>query len=260
MTKTIIGINCDLSIEGGRPRVFLNLDYCDAVERAGGIPVLLPPIGEAKDIEMLLNRLDGLVLSGGDDVPPERYGQQRHERTVPVAKEKDAFDFVLVEMAMEIDLPILGICYGAQLINVALGGSLTQDIESRDRPLGLSDLDRSLDLSLQTLPYKNLSPLDHKSKSFHKVIVEKGTRLHEFLGADVVMVNSSHHQAIDRPGQGLKVSARAEDRTVEAIESTTHSLIIGVQWHPERMLEEPIHRGLFKAFIEETKGRVSKKS
>ncbi|HHT9153673.1 MAG TPA: gamma-glutamyl-gamma-aminobutyrate hydrolase family protein, partial [Candidatus Hypogeohydataceae bacterium YC40] len=199
--KPAIGINCDLSAEvaGSNPpeavrhikekpsRVFLNSNYCEAIEQAGGIPVLLPPLEEAEDIERLLKRLDGLILSGGDDIWPERYGQTRHATTKDVAEEKDIFDSILVKLALDMDIPVLGICYGTQLINVALGGSLIQDVPSQ-RPSGVP----------------------HKSKTLHKISVERGTRLYEFLGADVLMVNSSHHQAIDRLGEGLRVSARAE--------------------------------------------------
>lgn len=196
---------------------------------AGGIPILLAPLEEAKDIEGLLNRLDGLILSGGDDVWPERYGQTRHARTNLVSKERDTFDFQLARQALDMDIPVLGICHGIQLINVVMGGTLIQDIPSH-------------------------------SKVTHKVTVEGGTHLYEFLKTDVLMVNSSHHQAIDRLGEGLKVSATAEDGIVEAVEGTRHSLVMGVQWHPERMLEDSTQRRLFTAFLEEVKGRVPKRA
>ncbi len=233
--RPVIGINCDLQ-EGNPLRIFLYSDYFQAVERAGGIPVLLPPLGGAKDIEELLRRLDGLVLSGGDDIWPERYGQTRHAKTVPVTGARDIFDFQLVRMALGMGVPILGICYGAQLINVALGGSLIQDIPS-ERPTGLS----------------------HKAETGHKVIVERGTRLYELLKAEVLTVNSSHHQAIDRLGEGLRVSAMAEDGIVEAVEGVGYPLVIGVQWHPERMAGDSAQRGLFTAFLEEVKGRATKR-
>lgn len=203
---------------------------------AGGIPILLAPLEEVKDIEGLLNRLDGLILSGGDDIWPERYGQTRHAMTNLVSKERDAFDFQLARQALDMDIPVLGICHGIQLINVVMGGTLIQDVPSQ-RP----------------------SCASHNSKAVHKVKVERGTRLYEFLKTDVLMVNSSHHQAIDRLGEGLKVSATAEDGIVEAVEGTSHSLVMGVQWHPERMLEDSTQRRLFTAFLEEVRGRVPKR-
>ncbi|HHT9155910.1 MAG TPA: gamma-glutamyl-gamma-aminobutyrate hydrolase family protein, partial [Candidatus Tripitaka sp. YC43] len=198
--KPFIGINCDL--QGEKPRrLSLYCEYYEAVKMAGGIPILLAPLEEVKDIEGLLNRLDGLILSGGDDVWPERYGQTRHARTNLVSKERDTFDFQLVRQALDMDIPMLGICHGIQLINVVMGGTLIQDIPSH-------------------------------SKVTHKVTVGRGTHLCEFIKTDELMVNSSHHQAIDRLGEGLKVSATAEDGIVEAVEGTRHSLVMGVQWHP----------------------------
>ena len=226
--KPFIGINCDLQEEKPR-RLSLYCEYYEAVKMAGGIPILLAPLEEVKDIEGLLNRLDGLILSGGDDVWPERYGRTRHARTNLVSKERDTFDFQLVRQALDMDIPMLGICHGIQLINVVMGGTLIQDIPSH-------------------------------SKVTHKVTVERGTRLYEFLKTDELMVNSSHHQAIDRLGEELKVSATAEDGIVEAVEGTRHSLVMGIQWHPERMLEDSTQRRLFTAFLEEVRGRVPKRA
>ncbi|MEK7241439.1 MAG: gamma-glutamyl-gamma-aminobutyrate hydrolase family protein, partial [Planctomycetota bacterium] len=173
--KPFIGINCDLQEEKPR-RLSLYCEYYEAVKMAGGIPILLAPLEEVKDMEGLLNRLDGLILSGGDDVWPERYGQTRHAKTNLVSKERDTFDFQLVRQALDMDIPVLGICHGIQLINVVMGGTLIQDVPSQ-RPSGAP----------------------HNSKAVHKVTVERGTHLYEFLKTDVLMVNSSHHQAIDRP-------------------------------------------------------------
>lgn len=240
--KPFIGINCDLQ-EEKPPCTFLYCEYYEAVKRAGGIPILLAPLEEVKDIEGLLNRLDGLMLSGGGDIWPERYGQPRHPKTSLVSKERDTFDFKLVKQALDMDMPVLGICHGIQLINVVMGGTLIQDIPAQ-RPSGV--------------PHDSKPVLSKAEGTVHKVKVERGTQLYEFLKAEELMVNSSHHQAIDRLGEGLRVSATAEDRVVEAVESIRHSLVIGVQWHPERMTEDSTQRGLFTAFLEEVKGRVQK--
>lgn len=236
--KPVIGINCDIK-EGEPSHSFLNCEYYEAVKGAGGIPVLLAPLEEAEDIEILLKRLDGLILSGGKDIWPEHYGQEKHGKTTLVSRARDSFDFSLVKQALDMDMPMLGICCGAQLLNVALGGTLIQDIPSQSALGG--------------------SAVPHNSKTVHKIKVEPGTRLFEFLRTEVLLVNSSHHQAIDRLGDGVKVSARAEDRVIEAIESTQHSLVLGVQWHPERMLEDSAQRGLFMAFLEGVRGYGSKR-
>lgn len=236
--KPVIGINCDIEIQAGNPAPFLKPEYSEAVKIAGGMPSVLDP-REVEKIRGLLEQLDGLVLSGGADIWPNHYGQEKHAKTNLVSKERDTFDFKLLDQALDMDMPVLGICLGMQLINVGLGGTLIQDIASQ-RP----------------------SEVPHNAKNakeVHKVKVVKGTRLHKLLDEEVIMVNSSHHQAVDRLAGGLKVSAWAEDGIIEAIESTRHSLVLGVQWHPERMLENPTQRGLFTAFLEEIKVHASKR-
>ncbi len=227
--KPIIGINCDLT-EGETSGASLRREYYEAIKRAGGMPVLFAPLEEVKDIERLLGQLSGLILSGGRDIWPVRYGEIMHEKTHPVSAERDAFDFKVVKQALNMDMPVLGICYGAQLLNVALGGSLIQDLPSQ-RP----------------------SPICHNSETGHKINVEPGTCLHKFLQTEELTVNSTHHQAIDRLAEGLRVSARAEDGVIEAIESIRHSLVIAVQWHPERMSSDSAQEQLFKAFVEMTR-------
>jgi putative glutamine amidotransferase len=231
--KPVIGINCDYRGEGDvRPETFLNDEYCQAVEKVGGIPLLLPPIGEERDVRQVLGLLDGLILSGGKDISPHYYGQVVEEKTRPVAQKKEESDLMLVRNALDMDLPILGICYGAQLLNVSLGGSLLQDISS-----------------------SNL--LEHKRGVLHKVRLERDGRLYKLLGVDRLEVNSFHHQAIDRLGKGLRVCARAEDGLIEAVESTDKSFVLAVQWHPERMLDDPKERELFCAFLSEVKCHAS---
>lgn len=238
--RPIIGINCDYEEgEGVRPRYFLNRDYCAAVELEGGIPVLLPVSQRDEGhIAGLLGMLNGLILSGGKDIDPSRYGQKAHPSIKPTMAEKEEFDFRLVEGALKMDMPILGICYGEQLINVSLGGSLVQDITSQ------------------------LSASVNHSNPFgghHKVLIEKGTRLHRLLGMETLDTNSSHHQAIDRPGGGLRVCARAEDGVIEAVESVRHTFVLAVQWHPERMLNDTVERRLFSEFMKEVRAYASQR-
>lgn len=238
--RPVVGINCNYEVgEGARPRYFLDRDYCTAVELEGGVPLLLPASLMGDDcIDGLLGKLNGLVLSGGKDIDPSRYGQEVHPGMRPTVAEKEEFDFKLVEGALKMDMPILGICYGEQLINVSLGGSLVQDIASQ---LGAS--------------------INHRdpSEGRHKVLIEKGTRLHRLLNVDVIDTNSAHHQAVDRLGDGLRVCARAEDGVIEAMESIRHTFVLAVQWHPERMLNEPIERRLFSEFMKEVRAYASQR-
>ena len=209
---------------------YLLADYFDSVELAGGVPVLVPQIGGAEALRDLLGRLDGLVITGGPDTPPARYGQPPHPRTKPVHRRRDEFDFRCLEAALELRLPMLAICYGAQLLNVFLGGTLIQDIPSQ-RP--------SADPHVQDGP-----------RLLHPVRIEPGTKLARCLGVTEVEVASSHHQAVDRLGRGLRVSARSRDGIIEGIETEADRLILGVQWHPEELAAaHPDHLKLFQAVV-----------
>ncbi len=232
--KPIIGINCDYEEEGKQPYSFTNKAYSEAVIAAGGIPFLLPVIKDKNDVKFLLKKIDGLLLTGGNDVPPQRYGEERHERTVCVHPDKDNSDIALVETAIRMKNPILAICYGAQLVNVALGGSLIQDIPSEVK-----------------------TPIIHKDskneRCTHTITIEKNSLLYQIIGTDCIKANSTHHQAIKRLGNGLKDTAHTEDGIIEAIEWKDYPFLVGVQWHPERMADSPHHLALFKALIKASK-------
>ncbi len=238
--KPVVGINCNYEVkEGARPRHFLDRDYCTAVELHGGVPVLLPTSTEEGSVGAFLGILNGLILSGSKDLNPSRYGQDAHPSTVPVVAEKEEFDIRLVRSALKMDMPVLGICYGEQLLNVSLGGSLFQDIPS----------------------HPGTSAEHHNpSGGRHKVFIERGTKLHRVLGVEAIETNSTHHQAVDRLGDGLKVCARAEDGVIEAIESKKHTFVLAVQWHPERMLDEPTEKLLFSGFMKEVRHYASQKT
>jgi putative glutamine amidotransferase len=209
---------------------YLLADYFDSVELAGGVPVLIPQIRNGDALRDLLGRLGGLVITGGPDTPPARYGQPAHSMTKPVHKRRDEFDFRCLETALDLGLPILAICYGAQLLNVFLGGTLIQDIPSQ-RP--------SAGRHVQDGP-----------RLLHPVRIEPDTKLARCLGVAGLEANSSHHQAVDQLGRGLRVSARSRDGIVEGIETTDDRLILGVQWHPEELAaKSPDHLKLFQAVV-----------
>lgn len=228
--KPIIGINCDYEWEGKRVYSFLNREYVDSIITAGGIPLLLPIIKAETDVDALLQHIDGLLLTGGDDVMPYRYGQQQHAKTVCVHPDKDISDNILVQVAIRMEKPILAICYGAQLINVFFGGTLIQDISS-----------------------EMSSPIVHhvSNNEFytHPVTIQTGTLLRHIIGEDNVDTNSIHHQAVGILGKDLIVAAQSSDGVIEAIEHKNYPFLVGVQWHPERMIEYPHHKALFNALI-----------
>jgi putative glutamine amidotransferase len=214
----LIGITTSLAPAGrhGLPHLMLGAQYVQAVEQAGGVAVPLSPAHTDASLDRLLELVDGLVLSGGEDVDPARYGQPPHPSLGSVNPERDAMEFRVLEGALRREIPVLAICRGAQLLNVAWGGTLFQDLPSL-RPTAME--------------HRQQAPVDQPR---HTVTVEKGSRLRDVLGADVVPVNSFHHQGIDRLAPGLRAVAWADDGLVEGVESADGRWIVGVQWHPER--------------------------
>jgi putative glutamine amidotransferase len=200
----------------------LGMTYLRAIEAADGMPVVLPPLGDA---EALLDRLDGVCLSGGPDLDPEAYGAlERHEQLGPTEPGLDAFELALARAADARGLPILGICRGAQALNVARGGTLHQHVPAHR----------------QTEP---------ATATTHTVHVDEGTQLAALVGTRPLRVNSFHHQAVDTLGRGLRAVAHAADGTVEAIEAPGAGFLLGVQWHAEGLAHEPRHRVLFEALV-----------
>jgi putative glutamine amidotransferase len=200
----------------------LGMTYLRAIEAAGGMPVVLPPLGDA---EALLERLDGVCLSGGPDLDPQAYGAvRRHAELGPTEPDLDAFELALARAADARGTPLLGICRGAQALNVARGGSLHQHVPAHR----------------QTEP---------ATATTHTVHVDAGTRLAQLVGTRTLRVNSFHHQAVDVLGRGLRVVARAADGTIEAVEAPGAHFLLGVQWHAEGLIAQPRHRALFEALV-----------
>jgi gamma-glutamyl-gamma-aminobutyrate hydrolase PuuD len=185
-------------------------DYVRAVERAGGRALLVPPSTDG--VAETLDALDGLVFSGGSDLDPELYGQEPHAETRDVVRERDDAELALLTGALERDLPVLAICRGSQVLNVALGGDLVQHL-----PEAVGDEKHK-----------------HTPGVFadHEVAIDPGSRLAELLGG-AAPVKSHHHQGFDRLGEGLRATAHAEDGTVEAVEVPGRRFALGVLWHPE---------------------------
>ncbi|MBI2891771.1 MAG: gamma-glutamyl-gamma-aminobutyrate hydrolase family protein [Nitrospirae bacterium] len=207
----------------------LTADYCEAVVRASGTPILLPPV--ETDRRGLLERIDGLILTGGGDIEPARYGGTLHEKIYAVNSERDHGELELARLAVMGRIPMLAICRGLQVLNVALGGTL---IEHLPDEVGTRILHRS----------------EAREPVRHAVRVEPRSRLAAVLGDTQVEVSSWHHQAIRKPGEGLKVVARASDGTIEGVEIPDQRWLMGVQWHPEITAhEEAVHQRLFDGLV-----------
>lgn len=213
----------------------LGMPYLRGLEAAGALPMVIPPMDE-EAIEPLLDRLDGLCLSGGPDLDPASYGADPHEELGPIEPELDRFELAVARRADARQMPILAICRGTQALNIVRGGVLHQHLP---------------ELSEEIL-HRQKNPGTEPS---HRVEVEPGSKLAAALGyealdvADGLDVNSFHHQAIDRLGEGLRVTARAPDGTIEAVEDPGRDFLIGVQWHAETLVHRPYEASLFQSFV-----------
>jgi putative glutamine amidotransferase len=206
--------------------VLVPVEYVHSVERAGGRALLVPPSDDG--VDETLDALDGIVFSGGSDLDPEMYGQEAHPETKGVVPERDRGELALLEAALARDMPVLAVCRGSQVLNVARGGDLVQHL-----PEVVGDEKHK-----------------HTPGAFadHDVSLEPNTRLESLLG-DSAPVKSHHHQGFGRVGEGLRVAARAEDGTLEALEDPSHRFALGVIWHPEA--GEDLR--LFEALVEEAR-------
>ncbi|MBO4263785.1 MAG: gamma-glutamyl-gamma-aminobutyrate hydrolase family protein [Bacteroidales bacterium] len=210
LAQPVIGISASVSQNG---TMRLSADYADAVRKAGGIPIVLPEVRSEEEADKLLGLVDGLVMTGGADIQPAYYGESVLSETVECVPVRDSSDFLLVRTALRRALPILGICRGAQVLNVALGGSLYQDLPTQ---CGVRHYQRQPD-----------------ETPSHPILLERGSWLYGILQRDTLAVNSFHHQSVKRPGKGVRICARGLDGVVEAFEGER---IIGVQFHPEKLM------------------------
>jgi putative glutamine amidotransferase len=223
----------DESTRKSEPTLLLPRRYTRAVEAAGGVAVILPPSASPTKLRELVNRLDGILISGGDfDIHPSFYGEKPIGELGKLKPERTEFELELTVIALKRDLPVLGICGGAQAINVALGGSLYQDIAT------------------QCAHHRDHQQEAQKESGGHRVQIEPDTRLRHVIRRQNLEVNTTHHQAVKRLGKGLVVNATAEDGLIEGIESSNHSFLLGVQWHPEVLAPRHLpHRRIFSFFV-----------
>ncbi len=235
--RPVIGISCDEGTSDARPgrpasaRYELKRAYADAVLAAGGLPLLLAYVDDEATAE-LAGKLDALVVTGGAfDIAPEEYGEAASGQLGPLKPARTRFERRLLEQALALGLPVLGVCGGMQLLNVVQGGTLVQDLAT-EVPQALA----------------HEQPHDPREPA-HEVSVEEGSLLHRICGTRALPANSTHHQAVAKVGRALAVSGRTKDGVVEAIELPGARFVLGVQWHPELLLDEANWR-LYRALVE----------
>jgi len=239
--KPLIGLTCSFDsrsdagtginiVTGGESIHYVPGDYVNAVTRAGGIPVIISVYEHFEDCRELLGGLDGVLLIGGGDIDPRFYGEEKSALCGRPAPERDEQEISIARFAVENNIPLLGICRGIQVLNVALGGTLWQDLEH----------DGGYNSHRYTVPRNEIR---------HYVNLSKGSVLNKIYGTDKLGVNSFHHQAVKRAAEGTSVIAESEDGVVEAIEVNGKSFAVAVQWHPEMMYDSAEQRKLFDFFI-----------
>jgi putative glutamine amidotransferase len=240
MAAPLIGITTSVTVDKVPERAYVNGTYIRAVQAAGGIPLLLAPHFTPEVQAVLWQRLDGLVLTGGGDIAPARFGEAPHPAVDDVSPARDELEIGLTQRAVADDVPLFAICRGVQVLNVALGGTLVQDLPS-EWP--------------NALAHSQKAPR-HEPSHAVKVMGE-GTRLGRVLGALEIEVNSMHHQAIKRLGEGLREVAWAPDGVIEGVEMPGDDrFVLGVQWHPEELVgHDQAARNLFTAIVDAARRR-----
>lgn len=236
INQPTIGITTSYDQEKGKLK--LNKDYVEAIRACGGLPFILPHVSITKgDIKVILDRIDGLLLTGGWDVDPHHFGQEPRYKLRGIDPARDLFEIELVKIALKVGKPLFGICRGIQVLNIAAGGSIYQDIEGE-----LEDTLRHFQDGPRWWPT-------------HEVVIEPETTLYGIIGKRKLRVNSFHHQAIKKLAPNFKGSAQATDGIIEAIEKPGGKFPLGVQWHPETMWTRyPVFKKLFAHFVKAAGG------
>jgi len=234
--KPIIGVTA--SLELGRDDYGIELADTEAILAAGGLPVMLPHLVEEADLDEIAEHIDGLFLAGGYDIDPTLFGEEPHPNLGVIIPSRDAFELALAKKVLAMNKPILGVCRGAQILNIAVGGDMYQDITTQVK----GDL----------LQHQQKAPKFHGS---HFVDVTEGSLLNRLTGKTRIKVNSRHHQANRLVPAPFVISGKASDGIVEAVESMHHHFVLGVQWHPENMARasDSASVQIFSGFVEACK-------
>ncbi|WP_249871726.1 gamma-glutamyl-gamma-aminobutyrate hydrolase family protein [Oceanobacillus saliphilus] len=232
--KPIIGVTA--SMETDKAYYSVANRNVKAILAAGGIPIILPYYMEQAEINQISDRIDGLYATGGYDIDPILFGEEPHPQLGTIIPERDQAELALMKIMLEKKKPILGVCRGSQILNIAAGGDMYQDIYSQ--------------INKNLLQHSQKAPFDYCS---HFVEVKEGTLLHHLTGKSKFRINSFHHQANRAVPDGFQVSGKASDGIIEAIESKIHPFVLGLQWHPEALINErddpslKIYQGFIKA-------------
>lgn len=230
MGMPVIGVT---AARDDRGRLTVNREYLNAVLTAGGLPLIVPFTTDAEAIRQVAARIDGLLLTGGEDIDPAWFGEEPIPGLGWIDPERDHLEIALIRRMMEENKPIFAICRGCQILNVAAGGDMFQDLYRQREGL---------------LQHMQKAPRSHLS---HMVKVEEGSLLGRIAGVTDMKVNSFHHQAVRRVAPGFVVCARAKDGVIEGVESVRHPFVLGVQWHPEHLVKtDAVSRRLFEAFVQ----------
>lgn len=232
--KPIVGIIPSYTHENGSYRFYVSENNIKAISDLGGLPLILPYTQVHSQIDRYLDLINGLYFTGGCDILPEYYGEIALPGLRQLCPVRDEFEIKIYQSAASRDLPMLGVCRGMQIMNVAAGGSLYQDIYSQLSQAGNHDP--------HNFP---------RSLPFHSINIDQTSKLYALLGKDIVKVNSRHHEAVKTPAPGYQISGIALDQVIEAIESTNLTFSLAVQWHPEDMYKDyPIFAKLYQGFID----------
>lgn len=232
MSKPIIGVMPQYDSEN--ERVKIEAVYFKAIKAFGGVPFLFPLENDVDDLERLIQFSDGFLYTGGPDIHPKYFGEEIIPECGIIMPHRDKLELELFSVIYETKKPIFGICRGIQSMNIALGGSIYQDIGAM------------LNSNIRVAH----SQKSHHSVETHSVLIEKGTLLYDILKKDKIEVNSFHHQSIKALGQGVRINAKGYDEVIEAIDIEQHPFFLGVQWHPEYLYETSKDAAkLFQAFI-----------
>lgn len=235
LSRPLIGITCGLIQNTGNVLVHqLGQAYTEAILRAGGQSVIIPVGLDVGSFPALLDRLDGVLFSGGGDIDPQCFDGASHPKVYGISPERDSLEIALVKAALQMHKPLLAICRGIQLLNVALGGKLYTHIQ---------------DQAEHSLKH-DWFPKFPRDKLAHTVSLKYGSQLNQIYAADDVQVNSMHHQGISRVGEGLTATAFAPDGLVEGLEVAGAGFALGVQWHPECLPDDPGSQSLFRVFVD----------
>ena len=227
--KPIIGISSSLN----EHVLSVPIDYINAITKFGGVPIILPNLQEDA-IESIVELLDGLLLTGGGDIDPTLFNEEPHQNLGTITPERDEFEIAIIQKMMKLNKPIFGICRGLQILNIAIGGDMYQDIYMQSQN--------------NLLQHTQFAPRSHTS---HFVHVIEGSKLGDIVQVEKFKVNSFHHQAVRKIPTDFKASAIASDGIIEAFESMNHKFVMGLQWHPECLLSKNDHASIaiFETFI-----------